>query len=256
VVVVSFFDYGRVDIYPAFMLDNYVEIFTSEVTGRLYLKTLEYAALVEAITLVLGFFVAYYLTFHVRTLRWRIVLLLACSIPFFTSNVIRMISWIPFLGREGILNDAVMATHLVSQPLDFLLFSDFAVVVAYVHIFTLMMVAPIVNSMAKIDRGLIAAARDAGATEGQIVRDIIIPLSKTGIALGSVLVLTQVMGDYYIVRVLSGGKSAGVVSGIATQLNAFEYPPAAASSVVLLIVVITLVVGIFSLVDVRKELAA
>jgi putative spermidine/putrescine transport system permease protein len=256
VVVVSFFDYGRVDIYPAFMLDNYVEIFTSEVTARLYLKTLEYALAVEAITLVLGFFVAYYLTFHVRTLQWRIGLLLACSIPFFTSNMIRMISWIPFLGREGILNNVVMATRLVHQPLDFLLFSDFAVILAYVHIFTLMMVAPIVNSMAKIDRSLIAAARDAGASEGQIVRDIIIPLSKTGIALGSVLVLTQVMGDYYVVRVLSGGKSAGVVSGIATQLNAFEYPPAAASSVVLLVVVIALVAGVFSLVDVRKELAA
>lgn len=255
VVVVSFFDYGRVDIYPAFILDNYAEIFTSEVTGRLYLKTFEYAALVEAITLVLGFFVAYFLTFHVRTLQWRILLLLACSIPFFTSNMIRMISWIPFLGRGGILNGAAMATHLVSRPLDFLLFSDFAVVLAYVHIFTLMMVAPTVNAMAKIDRNLIAAARDAGAGEWQIVRDIVIPLSKTGLALGSVLVLTQVMGDYYIVRVLSGGKSAGVVSGIATQLNAFEYPPAAASSVVLLVVVIAIVVGIFSLVDVRKELA-
>ncbi len=255
VVAVSFFDYGRVDIYPAFIFDNYVEIFTSEITGRLYLKTLEYAATVEIITLVVGFFVAYFLTFHVRTLQWRIALLLACSIPFFTSNMIRMISWIPFLGRQGILNDAVMATHLVSKPLDFLLFSDFAVVIAYVHIFTLMMVAPIVNSMGKIDRSLIAAARDAGASEFQIVRDIVIPLSKTGIALGSVLVLTQVMGDYFIVHVLSGGKSAGVVTGISTQLNAFEYPPAAASSVVLLVVVIALVVGIFSLVDVRKELA-
>ena len=205
--------------------------------------------------MVVGFFVAYYLTFHVRTLRWRIGLLVACTIPFFTSNMIRMISWIPFLGREGILNSSVMATHLVNQPLDFLLFSDFAVVVAYVHILTMMMVAPIVNSMAKIDHSLIAAARDAGASESQIVRDIIIPLSKTGIALGSVLVLTQMMGDFYIVRVLSGGKSAGVVSAIATQLNAFEYPPAAASSVVLLIVVIALVAGVFSLVDVRKELA-
>ena len=255
VVVVSFFDYGRVDIYPAFLLDSYVEVFTSPVTGRLYLKTFEYAAIVELITVVVGFFVAYYLTFHVRTLRWRIALLLACSIPFFTSNVIRMISWIPFLGRNGILNNVVMSTHLVQQPLDFLLFSDFAVIVAYVHIYTLMMVAPIVNSMGKIDRTLIAAARDAGASEWMMVRDIVIPLSRTGIALGSVLVLTQVMGDYYIVRVLSGGKSAGVVSGIATQLNAFEYPPAAASSVVLLVVVVALVAGIFAVVDVRKELA-
>jgi putative spermidine/putrescine transport system permease protein len=255
VVVVSFFDYDRLEIFPAFMFDNYIDIFTSEITLRLYLKTLEYAALVEAITVVIGFLVAYFLTFHVRTLHWRVGLLVACTIPFFTSNMIRMISWIPFLGREGILNSSVLATHLVKQPLDFLLFSDFAVIVAYVHILTMMMVAPIVNSMAKIDHGLIAAARDAGASETQIVRDIVIPLSKTGITLGSVLVLTQTMGDFFIVHLLSGGKSAGVVSAIATQLNAFEYPPAAAGSVVLLVVVIALVAAIFRIVDVRKELA-
>jgi putative spermidine/putrescine transport system permease protein len=255
VVVVSFFDYDRLEIFPAFMFDNYVDIFSSEITVRLYLKTLEYAALVEAITVVIGFLVAYFLTFHVRTLHWRVGLLVACTIPFFTSNMIRMISWIPFLGREGILNSSVLATHLVKQPLDFLLFSDFAVIVAYVHILTMMMVAPIVNSMAKIDHGLIAAARDAGASETQIVRDIVIPLSKTGITLGSVLVLTQTMGDFFIVHLLSGGKSAGVVSAIATQLNAFEYPPAAAGSVVLLVVVIALVAAIFRIVDVRKELA-
>ena len=113
VVVVSFFDYDRLEIYPTFMLDNYVEIFTSDVTLRQYLKTFEYAAIVEAITLTIGFLVAYFLVFHVRTFAWRIGLLVACTIPFFTSNMIRMISWIPFLGREGILNDAVVATHLV-----------------------------------------------------------------------------------------------------------------------------------------------
>lgn len=255
VVVVSFFDYDRLEIYPGFMLDNYKEIFTSPVTIRLYTKTFEYAAIVETITVCVGFTVAYFLTFHVRTFAFRIGLLVACTIPFFTSNMIRMISWIPFLGREGILNKAVQGMGLTHQPLDFLLFSDFAVVVGYVHLLTMMMVAPIVNSMSKIDRALISAARDAGASEGQIIRDIVIPLSKTGIALGSALVLTQTMGDYFIVHVLSGGKSAGVVSAISTQLAAFEYPPAAASAVVLLVVVVVLVGVIFRVVDVRKELA-
>ena len=255
VVVVSFFDYDRLALYPAFMLDNYAEIFTSQITLKLYLKTFEYAVIVETITAAVGFLVAYFLTFHVRTFPWRVGLLVACTIPFFTSNMIRMISWMPFLGREGILNDIVRAMGLSKDPLDFLLFSDFAVIVAYVHLLTMMMVAPIVNSMSKIDKALIAAARDAGASEFQIVRDIVIPLSKTGIALGSALVLTQTMGDYFVVHVLSGGKSAGVVSAIATQLNAFEYPPAAASSVVLLAVVIVLVSVIFRIVDVRKELA-
>jgi putative spermidine/putrescine transport system permease protein len=255
VVVVSFFDYDRLALYPAFLLDNNVEIFTSPITLKLYFKTFEYAVIVEAITVVAGFLVAYFLTFHVRTLSWRIGLLVACTIPFFTSNMIRMISWMPFLGREGILNDVVVAMGISKTPLDFLLFSDFAVIVAYVHLLTMMMVAPIVNSMSKIDKSLIAAARDAGASEFQIVRDIVIPLSKTGIALGSALVLTQTMGDYFVVHVLSGGKSAGVVSAIATQLHAFEYPPAAASAVILLVVVIALVSGIFRVVDVRKELA-
>ena len=255
VIVVSFFDYDRLALYPAFLLDNYVEIFTSPITIKLYLKTFEYAAIVEAITVAMGFGVAYFLTFHVRTFAWRIGLLVACTIPFFTSNMIRMISWMPFLGREGILNDVVLAMGLSKTPLDFLLFSDFAVIVAYVHLLTMMMVAPIVNSMSKIDKALISAARDAGASEYQIVRDIVIPLSKTGIALGSALVLTQTMGDYFIVHVLSGGKSAGVVTAISTQLAAFEYPPAAASSVVLLAVVVVLVGVIFRIVDVRKELA-
>ncbi len=255
VVVVSFFDYDRLALYPAFMLDNYVEIFTSPITLKLYLKTFEYASIVEAITVLVGFLVAYFLAFHVRTFSWRIGLLVACTIPFFTSNMIRMISWVPFLGRQGILNDVVRAMGLSKDPLDFLLFSDFAVILAYVHLLTMMMVAPIVNSMSKIDRALISAARDAGASEWQIIFDIVIPLSKTGIALGSALVLTQTMGDYFIVHVLSGGKSAGVVSAISTQLHAFEYPPAAASAVVLLVVVIALVGIIFRVVDVRKELA-
>jgi putative spermidine/putrescine transport system permease protein len=255
VIVVSFFDYDRLAIYPAFLIENYTDIFTSPITLRLYSKTFEYAIIVEAIAVVVGFLVAYFLTFHVRTMAWRIGLLVACTIPFFTSNMIRMISWMPFLGREGILNDIVLAMRLSKTPLDFLLFSDFAVIVAYLHILTMMMVAPIVNSMSKIDKALISAARDAGANEFQIVRDIVLPLSRTGVALGSALVLTQTMGDYFIVHVLSGGKSAGVVSAIATQLDAFEYPPAAASSVVLLVVVVILVGVIFRVVDVRKELA-
>ncbi len=255
VFVVSFFDYDRLAIYPAFLLDNYADVFTSSITLQLYSKTFEYAVIVEAITVAVGFLVAYFLTFHVRTTAWRIGLLVACTIPFFTSNMIRMISWMPFLGREGILNDVVLAMRLSKTPLDFLLFSDFAVIVAYVHILTMMMAAPIVNSMSKIDKALISAARDAGASEFQIVRDIVLPLSRTGVALGSALVLTQTMGDYFIVHVLSGGKSAGVVSAISTQLSAFEYPPAAASSVVLLVVVVLLVGAIFRVVDVRKELA-
>jgi putative spermidine/putrescine transport system permease protein len=147
-----------------------------------------------------------------------------------------------------------MGLGFTSKPLDFLLFSSFAVIVTYVNLFTLLMVGPIANSMAKIDPALIEAARDAGASRWQIMIEVIIPLSKTGIALGSILVFTQVMGDFFVVKQMSGGQSASIVSTLATEIQAMQYPPASASAVVLVLFVALMVAGMMRIVDVRKEL--
>jgi putative spermidine/putrescine transport system permease protein len=255
VVAVSFFDFDRTDIIPTFILDNYTELLSSEVTLRLYASSIKFAAIVWAITLVLGFNIAYFLVFHVRSLLWQIGLFLLCTVPFLTSNVIRMISWIPFLGRNGIFNQLLVGTGIVRHPLEFLLFSDFSVIVAYVHLFTLFMVVPIFNSMARIDRSLLEAARDAGASRFRVVAEIVLPLSRTGIALGSIFVVTLVMGDSFVVRTMSGGQSASVVSALQNEVASLQYPPAAASAVIMVIVVTLMLAGILRLVDVRKELA-
>jgi putative spermidine/putrescine transport system permease protein len=256
VIVVSFFDFDHSDIVPTFILDNYADIFTSDVTWRLYLSSLKFAVIVWAITLLVGFTLANYLVFHIQSLLLKIGLFLLCSVPFWTSTIIRMISWIPFLGRNGVFNSVLMDAHLISHPLDFLLFSDFAVIVAYVHLFTLFMLVPIFNSMARIDPRLIEAAKDAGASRWEILREIILPLCKSGIALGSIFVVTQVMGDFFVVKVMSGGQSASVVSALQNEIAALQYPPAAASAVILVIVVLLMVSGILRVVDVRKELAS
>jgi putative spermidine/putrescine transport system permease protein len=256
VFIVSFFDFQQTSIVPAFILDNYREIFESDVTVRLYLSTLKFAVIVWALTLVIGFTLANFLVFHVRSLLVKVGLFLLCSVPFWTSNIIRMISWIPFLGRNGVFNNALVYAHIVPHPLEFLLFSDFAVVVAYVHLFTLFMVVPIFNSMVRIDPQLIEAARDAGASRWQILREIVLPLSKSGIALGSIFVITQVMGDFFVVKVMSGGQSASVVSALQDEIAALQYPPAAASAVVLVVIVVLMAAGILRVVDVRRELAA
>lgn len=255
VVAVSFFDYDDFEVYPAFLLRNYVELFSSGLTYALYLKTITYAVVVWALTLVIGFTVAYFLVFHVRTLLWQMALFLLCTVPFWTSNVIRMISWIPFLGLNGIFNQALIALGVVDRPLEFLLFSDVAVVIAYVHLFTLFMIVPIFNAMARIDRALIEAAVDAGANAWQVLREVVIPLSKSGIALGSIFVVTLVMGDFFVVKIMSGGQSASVVLAMSNEIALLQYPPAAASAVVLMLIVMLMVAAILRLVDVRKELA-
>jgi len=253
-VVVSFWDYDRTGIYPAFTLQNYQDLLTTPATIRVYVSSLTFAVIVWAITLFLGFNIAHFLIFHVRSAAVRTVFFLLIAIPFWTSGIIRTIAWIPFLGRNGAFNQMLMGAGITSRPLDFLLFSSFAVVVTYVNLFTLLMVGPIANSLAKIDPALIEAARDAGANRWRVMIEIIIPLSKTGIALGSILVFTQVMGDFFVVKAMSGGQSASIVSALATEIQAMQYPPAAANSVVLVIFVAIMVALMMRVVDVRKEL--
>jgi putative spermidine/putrescine transport system permease protein len=254
VLVASFFDYNMTGIIRTFTLNNYIDLLTSRTTLELYLETLKIALIVWAVTLVLGFTIAYFLAFHVRNLLIAIGLLLLCTVPFWTSNIIRMISWIPLLGKYGVFNRAMLELGLIDNPVQWLLFSDFAVVVAYVHLFTLFMIVPIFNSMARIDRSLIEAAVDGGAGRFRVLTEVVIPLSKTGIALGSIFVITLVMGDFFVVKIMSGGRSASVVMAVFEDVNLLFYPPAAASAVVLLIIVTLIVSFILRLVDVRKEL--
>jgi putative spermidine/putrescine transport system permease protein len=255
VVAVSFFRYQMlVGLVPDFVLTNYIDLLSNPTTWTLYLSTLKFTLIVLVITFVLGFWIAYFLVFHVRNLLVAIGLFLVCTVPFWTSNIIRMISWRPILGKEGLINSALLKMGAIDQPLTWLLYSDFSVVVAYVHLFTLFMIVPIFNSMARIDKSLLEAAIDAGATRWGVVWNVVLPLCKTGIALGSLFVVTLVMGDFFVVTVMSGGLSGSVTSGIFNDLQFLNYPRAAANAVILLIIVLLIAAGIFRVVDVRKEL--
>ena len=255
VTVVSYFRYQMlVGIVPDFSLRNYIALLTNPTTWTLYISTVKFTLIVLAITFVLGFWIAYFLVFHVRNLLTAIGLFLLCTVPFWTSNIIRMISWRPVLGKEGLINSGLIDAGWISKPYEWLLYSDFSVVVAYVHLFTLFMIVPIFNSMARIDKSLLEAAVDAGATRWGVVWNVVLPLSKTGIALGALFVVTLVMGDFFVVSVMSGGLSGSATSGIFNDLQFLNYPRAAANAVILLIVVLLIATSIFRLVDVRKEL--
>ena len=254
IIIVSFWDYDSVRLIPGFVLTNYTDALGDATTWNTYLSTLKFAVITWAITLAIGFTVAYFLAFHIRSTLWQMVLFLVCTVPFLTSNIIRMISWIPFLGRNGLLNQALQATHITDHPLTFLLFSDFAVILAFVHLYTLFMVVPIFNTMMRIDRALIEAARDAGAGGFAVLREVILPLCLPGIAIGTIFVVTLVMGDFITVRLMSGGQSASVGLLMANEIGLLQYPAAAAQAVVLLLTVLAMVWAILRVVDIRKEL--
>ena len=254
IAVISFWTATEFAIVPAFSFENYEFLFGSSVTYRVFLNTFKYAAITWAITLTLGFTIAYFLAFHVRSQTWQTMLFLLCTIPFLTSNIIRMISWIPFLGRNGIANSTLMDWGLIDAPLEWLLFSDFAVILAFVHLYTLFMVVPIFNTMMRIDRSLLEAANDAGATGFQTLVNVIIPLTKPGIMIGTIFVVTLVMGDFITVRFMSGSQSANVGRLISNDIALLQYPSAAATAMVLLVTVLLVITALLRLVDIRKEL--
>ncbi|UZE52195.1 ABC transporter permease [Rhodopseudomonas sp. P2A-2r] len=255
VLVASVFETdGFGGLIPTFTLANYVDVLTSAQTFHLYVATLKFTVFTWFFTLIIGFLVAYFLVFHVRNQLLAIGLFLVCTVPFWTSNIIRMISWIPLLGKEGLVNSSLQGVGIINAPLEVLLYSGLAVVIAYVHQLTIFMVVPIFNSMARIDKRVIEAALDAGASRLDIMRYIVIPMSKSGIGLGSIFVVSIVMGDFFVVKVMSGGSSASVVSAFYENVGVLQYPIAAASAVLLTVVLVVVISLILRAVDIRREI--
>jgi len=264
VLMVSFWDYNQYEMLPGFTLKNYMNVFEgclggsgSEdmcVTFKTYLSTLKFGLMVWALTLVIGFTVSYFLAFHVRSTGAQVVLFVICTIPFWTSNVIRMIAWVPLLGRHGLVNGVLQQLGVVQQPVEWLLFSSFSVVLAFVHLFTTFMIVPIFNSMMRIDRSLLEAAADSGASAWQTLWNVIVPLCRTGIIIGSIFVITIVMGDFVTIGVMGGQQIASVGKIIQVQTSYLQFPLAAANAVILLSVVLMIIWALTRMVDIRKEL--
>ena len=254
ILAVSFWDYTEFSLIPDFVLTNYMEILESGVTYSTYLNTFKFAFLGWLFTVIIGFTLSYFLAFHVRTLRWQIILFLICTIPFWTSNIIRMIAWIPVLGRNGLMNSLLLELGVISEPLEWLLYSDFAVILAFVHLYTLFMLVPIFNSMMRIDKSIIEAAQDMGANSLQILINVIIPLCLPGIAIGTIFVISLIMGDFITVQAMSGGQSASVGLAMNNKRALLQYPAAAADAIILLCVVLGMVAILMRTINIRKEL--
>jgi putative spermidine/putrescine transport system permease protein len=261
ILMVSFWNFNQYQMTPAFTADNYLAVFEGClgpgdmcVTFKTYLSTFKFSFLVWLITLVVGFALAYFLAFHVRTATMQALLFVLCTIPFWTSNVIRMIAWVPLLGRHGLVNQILTGSGLVQEPVEWLLFSEFSVVLAFVHLYTTFMIVPIFNSMMRIDRSLLEAASDSGASAWQTLWNVIVPLSRTGIIIGSIFVITIVMGDFVTIGVMGGQQIASVGKIIQVQSSYLQFPLAAANAMILLALVLMIIWGLTRMVDIRKEL--
>ena len=254
VVIISFYKPWAYGMKPDFVLDNYIEFFSTAT----YLQTLGFSFLIALILIplmvLMCYPVAYYVTFFIKSERLKLFLLLLCIVPFWTSALIRMVAWLPLLGRKGLVNQALMGIGVIDEPADILLYSKPSMVFSMAIIWSVFMIGPIYFSMAKIDRQVIEAARDLGATGWQAFWRIIFPLTKPGLATGVLFVFVVMMGEFAIQKFIGGGKSQMLANILIQQQGLLQWPIASTMAVVIVLATIPVVFLIFRTVNLRKEL--
>jgi putative spermidine/putrescine transport system permease protein len=212
----------------------YSEIFGSKTFWASLRATLELAAIVTVVCLVLGYPVAY-LASRSRPRR-AALLLLAVMLCFWISILVRTYAWTVLLGRRGLVNDTLMNLGFISEPLD-LLYTRFSVVVGMTHYLLPFMILALFAGLKGIDHRLVDAARTLGASNGQAFRRVFLPLSGPAVFAGCTIVFILAIGFFITPALLGGPKDATIAVYIERQLFYLRFDLASAAAVVLLTVI-------------------
>jgi spermidine/putrescine transport system permease protein len=226
-------------IVHSWTLDNYRELFRVNVYLQTLFRSMWIAARVTIFSLLLGYPLAYYLSFHAgkrKDLLYQLVI-----IPLWVSYLVRAYAWKTILGSDGVLNTLLQYVHLAKHPLEFLLYSPFAVVLTLTHIYTPFTILPIYASLEHIPRSLVEASHDLGASPRQTFWRVVLPLSIPGILAGATFAFVLSLGDF-LAPLLLGGPSGIMISNIVVSLfgAAYNWPLGAAISFCMLLLVLAL----------------
>jgi spermidine/putrescine transport system permease protein len=226
-------------IVAAWNLDNYRELLRVGVYGQTLVRSMGIAARVMLFSMLLGYPLAYYLSFHAgerKNLLYQMVI-----IPLWVSYLVRAYAWKTILGSDGVLNTLLQYAHLSSHPLNFLLYSPFAVVLTLTHIYTPFAFLPIYASLEHIPRNLIEASHDLGASPARTFWRVVLPLSIPGVVAGATFAFVLSLGDF-LAPLLLGGPSGIMISNIVVSLfgAAYNWPLGAAISFSMLLLVVGL----------------
>ena len=227
---------GIKEFISALSADNYATLFTDSLYLWSYLKSLQVAAISTVILLLIAYPVAYALARAPR--RWQGVLVLLIILPFWTSFLIRVYAWVNILQHDGLLNQALIALHVINAPVTWLA-TDTAVYLGIVYSYFPFMVLPLFAALEKIDDTLLEAAADLGAPPWRAFFGVTVPLSAPGIVAGSLLCFIPIVGEFVIPDLL--GSSSTAMIGQTLWMEFFgnrDWPVASALAVVLLAILV------------------
>jgi spermidine/putrescine transport system permease protein len=220
-------------------MQNYFQLIRNPIYLTVLFRSMRIAATVTLLALVLGYPLAYYVSFHAakrKDLLYQLVI-----IPLWASYLVRGYAWKTILGSDGVLNGFLQYLHITQRPVEFFLYSPFAVVLTLTHIYTPFTFLPIYASLEHVPRNLIEASHDLGASPWRTFRRVVLPLSLPGVLAGATFAFVLTLGDF-LAPLLVGGPSGIMISNIVVSLfgAAYNWPLGAAISLCLLLLVVGL----------------
>src|SRR3984893_4978310 len=220
-------------------LQNYAQLFRNPLYLTVLVRSIRIAGVVTLLALLLGYPVAYYLSFHAgprKQILYQLVI-----IPLWASYLVRGYAWKTILGTDGVLNGFLQYAHITRHPVEFFLYSPFAVVLTLTHIYTPFTFLPIYASLEHVPRNLIEASHDLGASPAKTFLRVILPLSLPGVLAGATFAFVLSLGDF-LAPLLVGGSSRIVIWNIVVCLfgAGYNWPLGAAVSLCLLLLVVGL----------------
>jgi spermidine/putrescine transport system permease protein len=226
-------------IVHSWNLQNYAQLLRNPIYISVLFRSMRIAAAVTLLALLLGYPLAYYLSFHAA--RRKDLLYQLVIIPLWASYLVRGYAWKTILGSEGVLNGLLQFLHLTRHPVEFFLYSPFAVVLTLTHIYTPFTFLPIYASLEHVPRNLVEASHDLGASPWSTFRRVILPLSLPGVLAGATFAFVLTLGDF-LAPLLVGGPSGIMISNIVASLfgAAYNWPLGAAISLCMLVFVVAL----------------
>ncbi|ARU00769.1 ABC transporter permease [Yoonia vestfoldensis] len=250
IILFSFWTQNFMDVDTTFTLNNYRQIIEQPIYGALLQRSLYVSAVVTAVTVLLAFPIAYFVSFHVRPDRKSLWLFLI-TIPFWTSYLIRVFLWKVILGYNGVINTGLLNIGLIDEPLTFILYNVNAVIITLAHAFAPFAILPIFVALEKIDRSLLEASRDLGENKVMTFFRVTLPLAMPGVVAAVLIVFIPTIGDYVTPELMGGAGGKLIANMIQTQFLALNNAPLGAALAVVAMLSVTAISLIFVLLNRR-----
>lgn len=229
-------NYGRIFGWADGLIEVYEAIYL-----QILLRSLGFAALTVVLCLVLCYPVAFWVSRLPS--RWRLFFLFLITLPFFSSLIVRLYAWLLILKPSGLLNTVLMGAGVISEPLE-ILYTPAAVVLGMVYVMVPFMFLPLYSAVDNLDRALVEASMDLGATRVQTFVKVVLPQTLPGILGGAVIVFIPSVGNFIVPDVLGGAKGLMIGNLVEQQfLSARNWPFGSALSMIVMAVVLTVLLG-------------